>query len=618
MMSEAERRALVARLETFAQRAPKAYRMRLALLAALGFCVLGGAVALALGLSAGLVALLLAISPLLLVKLAKVVWIPIGFGWLVLRALWVRFEPPPGRPLAPGEAPRLVAEVERLRRAAGAPRLSGILIDDDLNAAAASVPRVLGLLGHRHYLVLGLPLMQLLDPAQFASVIAHEFGHFGGGHGRFSGWIHRVRLSWYRVLDGLAARGAWASRVFERFFRWYAPYFDAYSFVLARQNEYQADAMAARLAGADVAGSALIRVNVGAARLEHDFWPSVIDANRERAEPPDRLLRDMATALRSPHPQDDARLAVQLTAHAGVHDTHPTLVQRLQALGVAATVAPPPERSAAEVLLGDLLPSLEAAFSEDWRLRIGDGWRERYRAHADDCDRLAALESGSLRTPAETVEYAALVERVRPQDDPVPLYREAVRVAPQDAFAHFRLGALLLERDMPAGVGLLHHARMLDPSAADAVNTALAAYYRRRDDLDALDAVIDDQVSIADRRRGAQQARNALSAGDALLPHRLDAAALAAARTSLAATGKIGSAWIVRKHIEGDADGLPHFLVLVRWRGLVLDTDATLQRVVDALELPGSCIVFTASGRRWIAGRVRKVAGLPTYRHGVG
>jgi Zn-dependent protease with chaperone function len=618
MMSEAERRALVARLETFAQRAPKAYRMRLALLAALGFCVLGGAVALALGLSAGLIALLLVISPLLLVKLAKVVWIPIGFGWLVLRALWVRFEPPPGRPLAPGEAPRLVAEVERLRRAAGAPRLSGILIDDDLNAAAASVPRVLGLLGHRHYLVLGLPLMQLLDPAQFASVIAHEFGHFGGGHGRFSGWIHRVRLSWYRVLDGLAARGAWASRVFERFFRWYAPYFDAYSFVLARQNEYQADAMAARLAGADVAGSALIRVNVGAARLEHDFWPSVIDANRERAEPPDRLLRDMATALRSPHPQDDARLAVQLTARAGVHDTHPTLVQRLQALGVAAMVAPPPERSAAEVLLGDLLPSLEAAFSEDWRLRIGDGWRERYRAHADDCDRLAALESGSVRTPAETVEYAALVERVRPQDDPVPLYREAVRLAPQDAFAHFRLGALLLERDMPAGVGLLHHARMLDPSAADAVNTALAAYYRRRDDLDALDAVIDDQVSIADRRRGAQQARNALSAGDALLPHRLDAAALAAARASLAATGKIGSAWIVRKHIEGDADGLPHFLVLVRWRGLVLDTDATLQRVVDALELPGSCIVFTASGRRWIAGRVRKVAGLPTYRHGVG
>ncbi|ASR43024.1 hypothetical protein BEN78_06160 [Xanthomonas citri pv. mangiferaeindicae] len=616
MMSEAERRARVARLETFAQRAPRTYRMRLALLAALGFGVLGGAVALALGLSVGLVALLLAISPLLLVKLAKVVWIPIAFGWLVLRALWVRLEPPPGRPLAPGEAPRLVAEVERLRRAAGAPRLSGILIDDDLNAAAASVPRMLGLLGHRHYLVLGLPLMQLLDPGQFASVVAHEFGHFGGGHGRFSGWIHRVRMSWYRVLDGLAARGAWASRVFERFFRWYAPYFDAYSFVLARQNEYQADAMAARLAGADVAGSALIRVNVGAARLAHEFWPSVIDANRERAEPPDRLLREMATALRSPHPEDDARLAAQLTARADVHDTHPTLAQRLQALGVEAMVAPPPERSAAEVLLGDLLPSLEAAFSEDWRLRIGDGWRERHRAHAEDRDRLAALESGSARTPAETVEYAALVERVRPQDDPVPLYRDAVRVAPQDAFAHFRLGALLLERDEPAGVGLLHHARMLDPGAADAVNEALAAYYRRRDDLDALDAVISDQVSIDDRRRGAQQARNALSAGDALLPHGLDGAALAAARASLAATGKIGSAWIARKHIKGDADGLPHFVVLVRLRGLVFDADATLQRVVDALDLPGSHVAFIASGRRRIAGHVRKVAGPPTYRHG--
>ncbi|MEN4902910.1 hypothetical protein [Luteimonas sp. TWI1416] len=56
--------------------------------------------------------------------------------------------------------------------------------------------------------------------------------------------------------------------------------------------------------------------------------------------------------------------------------------------------------------------------------------------------------------------------------------------------------------------------------------------------------------------------------------------------------------------------------MLVRLRGLVFDADATLQRVVDALDLPGSYVAFIASGRRRIAGRVRKVAGPPTYRHG--
>ena len=80
-----------------------------------------------------------------------------------MRALWVTFPAPEGHRLDQHEAPLLQAEVERLRVAAGAPRLSGIVVDADLNAAAASVPRALGLLGHRHYLVLGLPLMQLLD-----------------------------------------------------------------------------------------------------------------------------------------------------------------------------------------------------------------------------------------------------------------------------------------------------------------------------------------------------------------------------------------------------------------------------------------------------------------------
>ena len=618
MMSEADRRARVARLETFAQRAPMAYRVRLALLALLGFGVLGGAVLLALGVSVGLVVVLLAISPILLAKLAKVVWIPVAFGWVVLRALWVRFEPPSGHLLAPGEAPALVAEVERLRRAAKAPKLSGILIDDELNAAAASVPRALGLLGHRHYLVLGLPLMQLLDRQQFASVVAHEFGHFGGGHGRFSGWIHRVRVSWYRVLDGLAGRGAWASGLFERFFRWYAPYFDAYSFVLARQNEYQADAMAARLAGADVAGSALVRVNIGAARLEHEFWPSVVEANRREGEPPRGLQRDMAAALRSRHADDDARIAQRLTARADVHDTHPSLAQRLQALGVVAGDAAPPERSAAEALLGDLLPVLEADFSDDWRLRVEDGWRERHRAHAVDSDRLGELEGQLVRSPAEVVEHAALVERLHPQVDVVPLYRNAVRVAPDDAFAHYRLGVLLLAQDNRAGIELLHRARMLDPQAADAVNEVLAGFHHRHDELDAFDGVLGDQHALDRRRREAAQARNALSAGDVLLPHGLEGDALQAARTSLAATGKVATAWIVRKRIDGDPDGPPHFLVLVKWRGLVFGEDSALQKVVDALDLPGSWVAFTAPNQRRVAAKVRKTAGAPSYRHGEG
>ncbi len=243
-------RGMVLRLEREANQSPGIYKLKVAFLAGLGFLVLGGAVLLALGMSVGLVLVLFAISPILILKLAKIIWIPIGFGWLVLRALWVKFEPPQGHRLAPGEAPELQAEIERLRIATGAPQLNGIIIDADLNAAAASIPRVLGLMGHSHYLVLGLPLMHLLDREQFAAVVAHEFGHFGGGHGGFTGWIYRVRVSWYKLLEALSVSGSLTSKLFTRFFNWYAPYFNAYSFAPARGSEYQADAAATRVTGA--------------------------------------------------------------------------------------------------------------------------------------------------------------------------------------------------------------------------------------------------------------------------------------------------------------------------------------------------------------------------------
>ena len=93
MASVARYRDLVERLEREARQSPGLYRFKLGLLAGLGFAVLGGTVLLALGMSVGLVLVLVAISPLLLLKLIKVIWIPVAFGWFVLKSLWIRMEP---------------------------------------------------------------------------------------------------------------------------------------------------------------------------------------------------------------------------------------------------------------------------------------------------------------------------------------------------------------------------------------------------------------------------------------------------------------------------------------------------------------------------------------------
>jgi len=614
MQSMSARRALIERLEHEALAHPARYRFKVAALAMAGFAVLGVALLLALGVSVGLVLVLLAASPLLLLKLAKLVWIPIAFGWVLLRSLWVKVGPPGGYPLEPHEAPMLQAEVERLRVATAAPRLDGILVTDDLNAAAATVPRALGLLGHRHYLVLGLPLMQALDPAQFASVIAHEFGHFGGGHGRFGGWIYRLRCSWARLLAELRARRSWASGAFVRFFDWYAPYFNAYSFVLARNQEYQADATAAGVCGAQVAGEALIRVHLGEECLQRDFWPALQRLGQTQPMPPQCLHRDMALRLRQPGEDDARRLQRALAEAIGHEDTHPALAQRLAALGVTPALVAPPRRSFAEACLGELLPRLERDFSERWYRQVERGWREDHHRLSGDAQRLAVLEALPGHDGTLALEYAGLLERLRPEVDVRPLYRQALQAQPMDPLAHFRMGELLLADGNRAGEAHLRRAIALDPACRAEALRCLERDCRARGDAAGLDAIHDEWAHMVAAQARAGEARGELALRDEYLPHGLDAATLGTLRRTLDGLGTVKRAWLVRKQLPGDDAGVPHFIVLVAWRGWLYSEDKRLRQLVEALELPGSLVAFSAARRRAIARRVRRRAGEPVYR----
>src|SRR5690606_25897917 len=140
------------------------------------------------------------------------------------------------------------------------------------------VPR-LGLFGwQKNYLILGLPLMQLLSLDEFKAVLAHEFGHLSGAHGRFGAWIYRVRTGWARLNEWRQQQRRWGSFVFVPCCGWCAPKFAAYSFVQARRQEYEADQLAAEALGADAIGRALVRLNLKARELSERYWPTVYAA----------------------------------------------------------------------------------------------------------------------------------------------------------------------------------------------------------------------------------------------------------------------------------------------------------------------------------------------------
>ena len=119
-------------------------------------------------------------------------------------------------------------------------------------------PRVSVLWWYENSLVLGLPLMAGLPRAQFRAILAHELAHASRYHGRFGSWIYRLRTTWDSVLSYVTEERHWTRVLLDVFLKHYVPYFDAYSFVLIRNHELEADRAAVELAGRDAHGQALV------------------------------------------------------------------------------------------------------------------------------------------------------------------------------------------------------------------------------------------------------------------------------------------------------------------------------------------------------------------------
>lgn len=609
--SEQRYKALIERLQVQAREAPEAYRSRVMLLAALGYAAIGAVLLVAVGLPVGIVTALLAtgrdFDPWLLMVL-----VPQGFfAAMVVRALWLRFGVPSGYRLAPGEAPELQAEIERLRLAAGAPPLAAVVIDSELNAGAASMPRLLGLLGHHHYLVIGLPLMRLLDAAELSAVIAHEFGHFRGGHGRFSAWIYRVRISWYRMAEAMAGSGGAVSRLFLKFFDWYVPYFNAYSFVMAREDEFEADAVSARVAGESARVSALIRLAHASQWIERRFWPSMQTRMRAQPQPPVQFNAMYAAALRDLPPIDIPRLLASEARDNDLTDTHPTLPQRVSAVGAAPVLRE--QAVPAIALLGESLSTIERKLDTQWRDDIKAPWASQYAAAEPERHRLDALERRGELDPAETLQYAQLIESLRPDIEPLRFYERALESAPDSATAQFKVALLRIEAGDVAGVGQLRQAMSLDAGAIRPAFEKLRGYERDATlspgVMAALSALRDE---FSDRAKSLE-AREGVAGDDDLIAHGLDAATLDGLCETLYGVPQVGQAWLARKRFDL-ADAPAHYALLVTWRGSVVSEAAGLKRIVAALRLPGSVSVFTESTHKTEARRVRGICGEPVYR----
>lgn len=623
---------LVNRIQAQYSSRPLALRMRIAVLVALGYSGFLALLLIVLVSAAGLIVGAVIAGKEPSIFLMAIVAVLLAFGICqTLVFLWVPLESQQAREVTRDETPRLFDLLDALKRDLKAIEFHHVRITSDFNASVLMIPR-LGVFGfNRSHLYLGLPFMRVLTPEQFAAVMAHEFAHCSSGHDRFGMWIYRLRATWSRVFAELQDNksvGVVKSfrSVILKFVDWYWPRFNAYSFVLSRQNEYEADRISADRVGHQHAAEALFRTDCLGHRLNDKFWNDLMQQARQQNVVAEDFVERVERFFDSePEPSDAARwLEKSAQTLTGNIDTHPCLTDRLKALGYSvdefASAGFPrlPLNNAADVFLGAALPEITRNINRDWQKDNELRWHNVYhQARRLEKQYESVLKANPVTTSTSVTgndvspvfdvnqlwEQAKAICELNGTGAAEPLLRQLLMQSPSHALANVTLGGHLLEQSQSEGEELIR--RILDDESSEFTSVAcqrLIAYYQQRGQQDKLQQTIAHLGKYEATQRDADVERSSVRPTDTFVDHDLSKAELSELKEILAKDKSLNSAWLVRKKLNH----FPRqrlFVLVVRsqptgfFGGTNADADRQLvTRLIQQVKLPGRVLVVSPQG----------------------
>lgn len=320
-------------------------------------------------------------------------------------------------PLRREDVPALFALVEDLAFKAATPPPVEIYFSPDANLAVLETGGFLGI-GSRRVMIVGVPLLASWTLGELRAGIAHELGHFAGG----DTWIRRILAFTENAFHGvlvaayqphehhgmIALAYGFARFLGHNLVRFYVWLYLIATRPNARRQEIAADALAAEIAGRDVAIRMLEKVHVVGPLYDAYVRDYVEQAIALDVLPVDPLagFETFRTRLVDRGVEELLAKAVN-DAKPDPFDTHPVLaerVERLRALdlsdGAPDEIHADDERSAAETVRGalDLEAWLtarirEAGGAKHHRMLSAMSWRDYVTKALPASIRSRALET---------------------------------------------------------------------------------------------------------------------------------------------------------------------------------------------------------------------------------
>lgn len=603
-MTIQEFETLVHKLEKQASANPKLYRFKVILLTGLGF----GYVALFLS----LFLFLMAISVAMIADgnftfgNVKVLLLTGTLSFFIIRALIVKMEMPDGYYLQREEAPKLFEMIDTLRLKLNTPHIDEIVLDSEFNASVAQISSY-GMFGKkRNILVIGIPLLTTLSQQQFTAVLAHELAHISNSDTALGAKIYRLRMSWSRLLHSLEENEQFGTFIFRKFFQWFYPRFDAYTFAMARQEEYDADRSAALATSSPAMGEALTVISVAAPYYYRDFYSELFEecAKTNSVPQPYSNFTEKFQSL------TDQKATVyfneQLAEESYVTDTHPCLKDRLSALGVEAELPKKQQESALDYFLA--FPGrVISDFNDMWVDYNQDSWKEEIGHFNESKQRFEELSNKQVTTLEELLEKAFLTVEFNSLEAAIPLYEEIAEKHSEDqrtAGALLTLGEHYLESRDTAdkGIQLTQLAMSYDWELRLPALDLLCGYYYETEHSELFEQTREELEKWAETVEACNEECDFIQPTDHFTTHDKETEEILAGINQLAQYKEIASAYLVRKQLTSIPERKQYVLgldlALPKSTDLDEAEEALYEKYINGLgEFEDTCVIILNDNR---------------------
>ncbi|MCJ8273030.1 MAG: M48 family metalloprotease, partial [Psychrosphaera sp.] len=379
---------------------------------------------------------------------------------------------------------------------------------------------------------------------------------------------------------------------------WYSPRFSAYSFALARLNEYEADGIAAQLSSANNTASALVKLPVYASHFEQQFWPKFSEQIHQHPKPVVLPYADMINFIETqPLVDTQVQSAIEFARKevTNYHDPHPCLSDRLKALEVEDVSFQQTTQCAGKTLLADTLEAIANQLDQHWLVGSQEQWQQEHLNIKHEKDTLAQLQRQTMSnlTQDELWQLAILTEKFNDEEQSLPLYKSYHNQYSDDCKGSFALGRLQLAQFDESGLELLELATKMDEFIEPAGQLAYH-YLVTQDKTEQAQYWLDKVHSLEQIYHKAEQERASISAKDTIIKPIINQQDFDYLIAQVKAHKKVKTVWVAQKQLKYFTQSAVFVFAIEGKSGFYL-SDNLAQKVVEKVEVQSNHLLFVLS-----------------------